>query len=217
MMVTKEKKERRVYQFEVTRGGLITISIATLAGLLWMFVLGIWVGRGLYEGTKREEMSASWPAVSQSDKEIGSQEAVPPSPLKSPAEQPMANDNPVQDREAIPGADEAGQLRTGDENQEAGKDSSSSRVFFTVQVASLREGNKAGELKTVWEKKGYEVFVVKSEMPQAGVWYRVQIGRFDTVGAAQAAANRISGKEKTKLYLTTVSVPASADEVAKDR
>ncbi len=211
-MGSKRRKDRRIYKIEISRGGLVVIGLATFGVLLWMFIFGIWVGRGLYTGTVKKLESTALPPSAQAGEETKKCEKPVPAPIDRNGiflHEKMSQDGqPVQD-EVPP------KLPSGDETVDIEKASPGSKVFFTLQVASLRDANKAEELKKVWEKKGYEVFVTRNEAP-TGAWYRVQIGRFSAVGEANTLANRIAEKEKTKMYITTVTVPAFPDAITKD-
>ncbi len=44
---TREKKKRKAIQFQLGWSGLIALLIATVAALLWTFVLGFWIGQKL--------------------------------------------------------------------------------------------------------------------------------------------------------------------------
>lgn len=209
-MASKGKKDRRMYQFEISRGGLVTIGIAALGVLLWMFIFGIWVGRDMVSSANKEFESMTLPSATQDGQQPGEHKILPPVTAQQ-GEVPLGQEI-SRDGQPVPGHEEPGDLQA-EEATGTEKTKPSPKVFYTLQVASLRDAAKAEGLKAVWEKKGYEVFIVKGEIPRAGVWYRVQIGRFSTASDANSTADRIAEKENTRLFITTVSIPVPPGEV----
>jgi cell division septation protein DedD len=61
---------------------------------------------------------------------------------------------------------------------------------FVVQVSSVRQLQRAEDLRSALEKKGYASFIDKIKLPDnKGTWYRVNIGSYlDHAGAETAAA-----------------------------
>ncbi|MEW5948681.1 MAG: SPOR domain-containing protein [Thermodesulfobacteriota bacterium] len=211
-MASKGKKDRRIYQFEISRGGLVTIGIATLGVLLWMFIFGIWVGRDMFSSVNKELETMTSPPATQSGQQP--EENKPLTPVTTQQGEDLLGQEMNQGGQIVPVPEELGDFQA-EEATSAGKTRPAPNVFYTLQVASLRDAAKAEELKAVWEKKGYEVFIIKGEIPRAGVWYRVQIGRFSAVSDANSAADRIAEKENTRLFITTVSIPVPSGEAAK--
>lgn len=211
-MASKGKKDRRIYQFEISRGGLVTIGIAAFGVLLWMFIFGIWVGRDLFSSVNKEFESMTVPSATQDGQQLEEHKPLPP--VTTQQGEALLEQGLSQDGQPVPGSGESGDLQA-EETTGTGKTKPSPNLFYTLQVASLRDAAKAEGLRAVWEKKGYEVFIVKGEIPRAGVWYRVQIGRFSTVSDANSAADRIAEKEHTRLFITTVSIPVPPGEAVE--
>jgi len=211
-MASKGKKDRRIYQFEISRGGLVTIGIAAFGVLLWMFIFGIWVGRDLFSSVNKEFESMTLPSATQDGQQLEEHKPLPP--VTTQHGEALLEQGLSRDGQPVPGSEESGDLQA-EEATGTEKTKPSPKVFYTLQVASLRDAAKAEELRAVWEKKGYGVFIVKGETPRAGVWYRVQIGRFSAVSDANSAADRIAAKEHTRLFITTVSIPVPPGEAAE--
>lgn len=209
-MASKGKRDRRIYQFEISRGGLVAIGIAALGVLLWMFIFGIWVGRDLVSNVNKEFESMTLPSATQDGQQLEEHKPLPP--VTAQQGEVLLEQEMSRGGQPVPGHEESGDLQA-EEATGAEKTKPSPKVFYTLQVASLRDAAKAEGLKAVWEKRGYEVFIVKGEIPRAGVWYRVQIGRFNAASDANSAVDRIAEKENTRLFITTVSIPVPPGEV----
>lgn len=67
----------------------------------------------------------------------------------------------------------------------------SSRSYFSVQVASLKRLPNAEKEVRRLEKKGYDVFYKKVNIPGKGVWYRIYAGKIETREKAQAFAKEL--------------------------
>jgi len=58
---------------------------------------------------------------------------------------------------------------------------------FTVQVSAFQSMAEAKAFSASLERKGYQPFVIKSNIPGRGTWYRVRLGSFvDETQASQA-------------------------------
>lgn len=65
---------------------------------------------------------------------------------------------------------------------------------YSIQVASLKDKNKAGEMGKKLSAMGYAPRVVENNVPGKGKWFRVVIDGFPGKAQALAAAEKISGK-----------------------
>lgn len=203
MTASKKEKNRRAYQFEISRGGLLAVSVATLVILLSMFVLGLWVGKDSSRAIDQNlESMASGPTARVQEQTGEGNLPLPPVDIKQ--EEVPLKPKAGSDSQEAPGLPDS----RGPEEE--------AKVLYTLQIASLRDVSQAEDLKAIWEKKGYAVFINSRNMPPAGAYYYVQIGRFATVGEANAVASRITERDKIRPYITTVSVPSPAVGVAKE-
>lgn len=80
---------------------------------------------------------------------------------------------------------------------------SGSDHYYTVQLASLREGNRAKELADRLIRKGYSVYYYEVEV-KGQIYYRVRYGRFSTREEAEEQAQRLARKEKIDGFVTTL-------------
>jgi len=146
-MASKGKKDRRIYQFEISRGGLLTIGIAALGVLLWMFIFGIWVGRDMFSSINKELEAMTSPPATQSGGQP--EESKPLTPAAAQQGEDLLGQEMNQSGQTMPGTEEPGDLQA-EEATGAGKTRPAPNVFYTLQVASLRDAAKAEELKAVW-------------------------------------------------------------------
>ena len=70
-------------------------------------------------------------------------------------------------------------------------DSTSASGRYTVQVASLRTEESAKSMADELIKKGFNAFVVKSSSSDNSVWYRVRIGYYKNKSDAQKVSDRM--------------------------
>ncbi len=69
---------------------------------------------------------------------------------------------------------------------------------YQVYVASLKDRAKADQIHKIVARAGYASKVVKVDLKEKGLWYRVIATGFDSKAKAEAAADKLSKKAKTK-------------------
>ena len=75
--------------------------------------------------------------------------------------------------------------------QEEKKPSQSTLIRFFVQVSSFRNQKKAGALKIKLQEKGFDSFLIATELPnRGGKWYRVFLGKYSDEELAVKDAER---------------------------
>lgn len=67
-------------------------------------------------------------------------------------------------------------------------------VGFAVQIAASRTRQKAQELRTIWQDRGFTVYVVEADVPGLGRYYRVRVGPFDTQEEAREVASNMQSR-----------------------
>jgi len=106
--------------------------------------------------------------------------------------------------EAQPSQEASGQEKSEEkEKEEVEKDRATAEELrtveegdrFTLQIASLRNGDNALNLARELQQKGYASRVEKVNMGASGVWYRVRIGGFASREEGQAFAQEFLAKE----------------------
>ena len=69
--------------------------------------------------------------------------------------------------------------------------------YFAVQISSFRNKNRADELKRKLRKKGFDSFLMETELPNhGGKWFRVFLGKYSDEGLAYKDAEHIRQEYK---------------------
>ena len=67
-------------------------------------------------------------------------------------------------------------------------------VGFAVQIAASRTRQEAEKSRTLWEGRGYTVYVVEADIPGLGRYYRVRVGPFDTQEEAREVTSNMQSR-----------------------
>lgn len=73
---------------------------------------------------------------------------------------------------------------------------------LTIQVASLKDATAAGKMVADLKKKGYSAHLSRIVIPDQGLWFRVQVGSYQTRGQAAADIERLT-RDRKKVILVT--------------
>jgi len=76
------------------------------------------------------------------------------------------------------------------------------KTRFSLQIASYPEREMADEEVKKMKKRGYAAFVVTSDVPDKGTWYRVRLGSFSSKSAAEKLVNELRAKEGLSPFIT---------------
>jgi DedD protein len=76
------------------------------------------------------------------------------------------------------------------------------KLRYTVQVASYPEKQQADDDAKKMRSRGYAAFVVASEIPGKGTWYRVRLGSFTNKASAERLAKEIHAKVGVSSIIT---------------
>jgi cell division protein FtsN len=79
----------------------------------------------------------------------------------------------------------------------------SAKLRYTVQTASYQDKNMAEDEAKRLKKRGFAAFVISSELPGKGRWYRVRLGSFSTKTAAEKLQKTIQAKEGISSIILT--------------
>ena len=74
---------------------------------------------------------------------------------------------------------------------------------YTVQVKASKQKSKAFEFLEYLRQRGYRrIYVTKKAVPGKGVWWRVRIGRFDSIKAADRFRVKFQKAESMSAFVT---------------
>jgi DedD protein len=74
------------------------------------------------------------------------------------------------------------------------KQEASSKLHYTIQLSSHQEKSAAEDEVKKMKQSGYAAFIVSSELPGKGMWYRVRLGSFSNKAAAEKLQKEIREK-----------------------
>ena len=72
--------------------------------------------------------------------------------------------------------------------------SSNLRLRYTLQLASYQERSLAEDDVKKLKKQGYAAFIITSQVPDKGTWYRVRVGSFSNKASAEKLRKDIQAK-----------------------
>lgn len=75
------------------------------------------------------------------------------------------------------------------------------RAKYSIQVGSYANLDEAHEMVGHWKGKGYPAFLVSTDLPEKGRWYRVRMGGFDDKEAAANYMNQFKSREKIEAFV----------------
>jgi cell division septation protein DedD len=78
-----------------------------------------------------------------------------------------------------------------------------SKLRYTIQVGSYSEKAMAEEEMKNMKKRGYAAFLVATDIPEKGMWYRVRVGSFANKQSAEKLAKELKSKEGIEGFITT--------------
>ncbi len=74
------------------------------------------------------------------------------------------------------------------------KQPTSSKLRYTIQVSSHQEKQAADDEVKRMKQNGFAAFIVASELPGKGTWYRVRLGSFTNRDAAEKLQKTVNAK-----------------------
>ncbi len=238
--MARSKKKTGKIKFELGVGGLIALAISTMCVLLWVFVLGFWVGQKmmgkrvaglelpatstlppLEVNTRENEAKEAYSLLPEVE-ENGSRETV------GPREQLAGNDTGIVEEKIeeesestptgvtsmTPQATQATRVASASKSSRSGTGEKVTRTrkaqirpkrhttYFVLQIAAYKKREKADKEAARWARKGYYTKVKRVDLgAKKGVWYRVYLGKFDTLGKAKEFAVKLADTEGLKSYV----------------
>ncbi len=224
---SKKKASTKKSRFaaELTRRDLFVWLGVVFLAMVWMFTLGIIVGRGLspvrfdveklkkelialkHEVLKREEADRKTNAKILSRKDSldfydlltdkKERARLKPSSkvLRKPVKRTQAAKNHKKPESKPMPLVEAKKRASQDVKHPAAQKRPSSGSF-TVQVLSIKDSERASEVVSVLKSKGYSAYKVAANVPGKGTYHRVRVGHFEDHGEAKRVAARLGRGEK---------------------
>jgi DedD protein len=77
-----------------------------------------------------------------------------------------------------------------------------SKIRYTIQVGSYPEKAMAEDETRNMKKRGYAAFLVATDIPDKGKWYRVRVGSFANKQSAEKLAKELKAKEGIDGFIT---------------
>lgn len=84
------------------------------------------------------------------------------------------------------------------ESKSKEREADSAAGSYQVYVASMKDRAKADQIHKIIDRAGYASKIVKVDLKEKGLWYRVIATGFDSKAKAEAAADKLSKKARTK-------------------
>jgi len=196
-MERKAPKENALVRIELGCGGLLGLSVISFCIFLWMYLFGVWTGQSglqstLATGDPREIVTAAAKAPAVDTKVASVQSPLGPeggevaAEVKSEATpSPTPQPNPPAAKSAVKAKDE------------------NAASYFAIQVAAYREEQRALKAVAQWRVREYDAFYLQPEPD--GNFYRVLIGRFDSLAEANGLASQLESSEQNKVFISLVS------------
>jgi cell division septation protein DedD len=207
-----EKAGRAGVQFTRKELGL-WLGVVFLV-MVWMFTLGVVVGRGLspirfdVDKLTKELTALKKQALSREKEERHMETASRNTPLgfyealtdkkEKARSRSKAKEKPTKRLPQRQGPGNAAlktPQKTGDEPMASVDQQGPSPGTLTLQVASLRDSTGAAEMVSYLRSKGYSAYQVTAEVPGKGVYHRVRVGHFKDRSAARQTAAGLRQEE----------------------
>jgi cell division septation protein DedD len=230
----KSKGRKKVLRFELSRLALAGWCFGLLVALLWMFVLGVFVGKGitpaninLAEIKKRMVDEGVWPgsgkAVQQEEsaRTTNTKRKIPLKDLEfyeklaqkkkarlqeSTPEKTTVKDEPAAAAEAKPKS-AAAQVQPKSAVQhtaEVSKEDKPSKSNYTVQLGSFKDQTSAQKFAARFKDLKPKPTVRTVDLPGKGRWYRVQVGQLSSRDEASALADRLAKEYQLKALVMSL-------------
>ena len=207
------KKRKKGLVIQLTPFSSFLWALGLLFVMAWVFVIGFFMGRGFLPG-KVTAFSDMKTRLKRIQTMISRENTIEESLKEKEEENPKLafyerlsskkNEVKKQWQESTKDENINNTVSRSKSNIEKKEEPSSvSDQYFTIQLASLREGNKAEELVDRLIRKGYSVYYYEVKV-KGQIYYRVRYGRFSTREEAEEQAQRLARKEKIKGFVTTL-------------
>jgi len=183
----------------------IIVLVIIFSGL--SFTLGYFVGKS---GTPKPEQTlqaVESPAQLQKDElpPVPLSQAIATSPEQSQTTAPVQQSvlppykEPVS---SIASATEKPAVERSAQNIEPASAMGSKNVIYTVQIGAFKNIVEAKQLKTIFDKKGYKIFISAGKNNKAQKIFKVKTGEFKEKKEAEVLALKLRKTENLQTYVT---------------
>jgi cell division septation protein DedD len=230
----KSKGQKKLIRFDLSRLALAGWCFALLVALLWMFVLGVLVGKGItpaninlteikkkmidqgvWPGSNNAVQEEETPRTTNTKKKIPLKDLEFYEKLAQKKKESLQESTPVQTTpKHKPAAAEthtkpvAGTLArpqsSTSKTAAVSKEEKLSTGNFTVQLASFRDQNSAKKFAARFQDLKSKVIVRTVDLPGKGRWYRVQVGQLSSRDEASALADRLAKKYQLQAFVISL-------------
>jgi hypothetical protein len=222
MSAVRKRKKKKSVRFEVSRLALTGWCFGLLLALIWMFLLGLFLGKGITpaninftEIKKRMMAEGIWPGSG----ETGRQKTPPPStttkrkiPFKdlefyeklarkkeAQLQNPAVAKTPP--KEKPPTAVAAKPPPPAQRQKKSSVRQKPSTNRFTVQLASFKDLTSAKKFAARFRGLKHKTTIREVELSGKGRWYRVQVGKLTSREEATALANHLAKKYQLHAFV----------------
>jgi len=193
---SEKPKKRYALQFSPT--SLLFSGIGCIFILVWVFALGIMVGRGFLP----DSMEGLWgfKGKTANDKPGSKAKHVPPIKEEELTFYNQLIDTKSKARsEPLPNAPRKNQLKA-PKRPKTTQEEADTADSYRVQVAALKDKAKTEEMVKRLIKAGYPAYYYQT-LINGEIYYRVRCGRFANADQAKSLAARLSEKEGFKPFI----------------
>ena len=184
-MARRSKKKKFAIRFELSPVGVIGLGIVGSCIFLWMFLLGIWTGQTVLK--------------SSGDRFTGVADLA--SSMWAKGKDSFSNKEEVV---SLSGNSKWKAHENGTFEWEAEPDFSEPSVF-SLQVGLFPDQKRAMQAVLAWRARGYTSFSLPAEDGD-GSSFKVFVGKYDDLAAANAKAAALEGKERMRTYITLLPI-----------
>jgi hypothetical protein len=214
----KRKRSRKPIRFEMTRLALVAWSFGLLLALLWMFLLGLFMGKGITPANinlsalkKRMISEGVWPGsgkTQQTEETSQGKKKKNQIPLKdlefyeklakkkAQLQKETVTDTPPQKKTSATVSPRQNVTRKNQQRPSPGQ--------FTVQLASFKELASAKKFAARFKDSKPQATIRQVDLTGKGRWYRVQVGELSSRAEATALAKRFTKKYRLQAFVVAL-------------
>jgi cell division septation protein DedD len=217
------KSVKKRYQIEVTSLTLFLWGFCALFFMAWIFVLGVFVGRGFLPGADSTLVDLKSQVTKLQDMMVRNKRAEPEQPKKESIDEQLAFYEKLESKKDEAKRKEHGTAtaKSGTKNEplplkkeKDGRPEPPKPVVeqiknappagkggYTLQIASLEEKTKAETMVKDLASRGYDAYFYEVSL-KGRIYYRVRCGRFMTKEEAGVYASKLLKEAKIRGFVS---------------